>query len=801
MKHVTKLLACASLIATLTACSKDGVDPNPGEKTPVTFKADIATRAHDGAWDAGDVVGLTMLDATRSRILDNVYNYAYYTPTTGGDFLPSVSSKTIYFPQDGSQVAFQGYYPYLPTLGADLKIPFSVVSQASLPQIDLMTTDHIRGFSKNDLLVDLHFKHRLSQVVFNLTIEDGQTAFPLEGVTLTIKGMNTTGTYDLMTDTPTYNNSVADITVPYRTVASERRGIVLPRAAGTGVTFLFTTADGREYTALMDPNLVLDPGYRYTFNVTLQRTPVTVSADITDWIDAPGVGPVNAVTVGTQVSGGNVPNGTEMTVFTGNPTTRTKLADFTFNGTTWSTTPVVYWDNITSPTNFYAEILDPTHGLGIVSPDASQPDARLVATPVPATASNGVSLDLKYPVALGVFNLFSSDGSFTNAELAAMTLTLPQYEAGGTYNNGIFTPGGTPTDVNVPVAATATPGVYGGRAILEPQNINSGGTIAQITTPAPNGRTYEAKYTTTVNFKAGMITEVTIDMKKTDVTISANYTDWVPGQQISLTPVAINIGGTYEGTNTFFNNQDIHVYRLGSTISEYVYSYSPSPTSSGWTGTPTLYWDDMQTNTGNPLRLTSLYFPYQPNTITLNPNQSVYNRTLPIDQSGGYKNEDLLSSHLPDITSPEYVNFEFTHMFSQVRVVLTSPSGQFLPSELQGATVRLNGFVVDGSFSLATGAATGSNTQVTGLIPLTETDGSTYSALVMPSTIASGYGAVTVTLPDYPNTPFTGNLNASLTMVAGKTSLITVTLQKTLIQLSATLEDWGTGPSGTIVIQ
>ena len=108
----------------------------------------------------------------------------------------------------------------------------------------------------------------------------------------------------------------------------------------------------------------------------------------------------------------------------------------------------------------------------------------------------------------------------------------------------------------------------------------------------------------------------------------------------------------------------------------------------------------------------------------------------------------------------------------------------------------MNGFV-----NLPSGTALPAGAAAASIVPQTDTEGSKYSALVMPSTVTSGTTIVTVRLVEYPNVAFTGTLSADLTFVPGKEHLLTVTLHRTEAQLSASYEEWTDGDSGQITIE
>ena len=180
------------LTTTLFSCSDDTEAPViGGDKVKANFTAGIAaaTRVGDVLWDVNDAIGIAMLDRQSKDLHEDIFNLRYYTTTSAGDFTPATPSSIIYFPQNGDEVTFKAYYPFRDGLQRNMLIPISVTDQSSMSAIDFMSAEHLAGFSKNDPNVSLEFHHRLSKVIFKLTIADGVSGLLPEDVNLSIKGM------------------------------------------------------------------------------------------------------------------------------------------------------------------------------------------------------------------------------------------------------------------------------------------------------------------------------------------------------------------------------------------------------------------------------------------------------------------------------------------------------------------------------------------------------------------------------------------------------------------------------------
>lgn len=287
-----KIVLGLGLAFMLGSCSNSDelLTPN-SERVAVKVAADftsLSSTEEDGNWNANSMVGLTMMDKEEANILLNAFNFNYTTPDGTINFQPISEENTAYFPQDGSEVSIKAYHPYNKELTKDQKLPVTVKDQSNLVAIDYMTAEHLEGFSKTDSAVKLHFKHRMAKLIFNISLDDKNQTIPLKDFKLEMSGMKTTGVYDILAEALAINEeSAEDIVVPSNDKDDNREAIVLPREAGEGVSFKFTTEKGDTYVAKMSPELKLEAGYQYTFNIKLQAIPLTVSATVEEWKEGP----------------------------------------------------------------------------------------------------------------------------------------------------------------------------------------------------------------------------------------------------------------------------------------------------------------------------------------------------------------------------------------------------------------------------------------------------------------------------------------------------------------------------------
>lgn len=211
-----------------------------------------------------------------------------------------------------------------------------------------------------------------------------------------------------------------------------------------------------------------------------------------------------------------------------------------------------------------------------------------------------------------------------------------------------------------------------------------------------------------------------------------------------------------------------------------------------------IYWDDIP---NSALNITGVYSPV--NSEPTLSGTTTFTWTISEEQNSAgaayYDRDDLLMSNV-QLTQPAPVNFVFQHVTSKAVIKLEPGEGFDGTSELVGAGIKLLDFDLTGVADISSASITSSSGPMN-VTPKTETDGVQYSALVMPQNKAVGDTILSITLPGYPSTPFYGVLTEALTFEGSKQTVITVTLNKTQILISATLQDWEDGDEGQIEIK
>lgn len=774
------LSAIAALFA--VACTNDVIPPNAENGVEARISAEAggllksgadnlksSTRATNDVWDEGDVIGVTMVNPQSLEVIAPYRNFGY---TTSGDdkFSPNNASQIIYFPTSDEEVAFKAYYPYKKDLPSNLVIPVSTKDQTNLPDIDLMTAEHLSGTSTKDPNVKLHFYHRLAKVVVNLST-DNESISILEGVDVTMKGLKTEASYDLLSESLIVDNNLpgADISFPVSNAKAE--GIILPRPAGEGVEFVITTTDGGKYTAALSSDFEFKEGYVHTFHLRL-KSPAEISATIEPWIE----GPTRHFDVIRVVTGLGITKGFEtghsldLFLKEGTDGKFGLLENFTYEGNNkWTPGSPIYWESITgSPTLFKgATILEKAL-------NDSQMDDILISKEVEVSPYTGVNLELEHVGSKVTVVLQSSDGTFTKADLDAASVILPNYLNSGSYNDkGEFVPGTTRGDI-IPEE---------GVAIFPPQTIANGDNILTVSI---NGRLYEVKAEGTDNFeyKKGYAYTLVLDASKAKVEMSTVIKPWVE-ETIEFEEVRIGVASLDNNSGDLVDGDQLYLFSGDDADritlpGNFVYDEAADTWTYNGPSAP-LYWEDIPAD-GN------LYASITRPAVDAaeGNNQSPdYIVATPIVNKGGTDNTAL--------------NFQLAHQVAKVNVMLRSNT--YGEEKLLNANITLPDYAIGGmldkgvyvpgsnkgTIALAKPAKTGDATEVT----------YNSASYLQPQTVAIGEDLVTIGIDGrtYTVKPEDvklqgGAIAADILYEAGKVTNLIITIEKTGLSVSVDVTGW-----------
>lgn len=278
------LLSIVLMASAMVSCSTDDATSSAqGDKVAAQFSGNISvnTRATGDTWTAGDQIGIFMTTTGKAlaagSISEGVDNVAYETAKGESTFLPI--KEIVYFPIDGN-VDFYAYYPYSKV--TDYKVTLNVADQSDQEAIDFMYVTK-KNCNKATPKVDLLFNHQLSNLVLDIQPGDGLTQNDLSKLTVTVKGQNTTATFNLADGTVSNAGTPADIVLNAVEKGKKYEAILIPTTA-TGRELVFNLNNGHDAPFVWTMPTKLEAGSKYHYtSVKLSRTAAEVTGTILPW--------------------------------------------------------------------------------------------------------------------------------------------------------------------------------------------------------------------------------------------------------------------------------------------------------------------------------------------------------------------------------------------------------------------------------------------------------------------------------------------------------------------------------------
>ena len=187
---------------------------------------------------------------------------------------------------------FVAYYPYTKTL-ADGVYTVDVTDQSIQKNIDLMaaskqTTDRISH------AVAFNFKHKLSKIYLTFKAGEDMTTTDLAGMTVQLTGQQTEATFDVTqpeSEISVTTGNPVTLNLKTSTNGTSAEGIVLPSSDYSGMTLHLVLANNAGYFN-WDLNgsdaEKFEAGKKYVYDITVNKTRLSVTSDITDWIPGNG---------------------------------------------------------------------------------------------------------------------------------------------------------------------------------------------------------------------------------------------------------------------------------------------------------------------------------------------------------------------------------------------------------------------------------------------------------------------------------------------------------------------------------
>ena len=250
---------------------------------------DYDLRVAGTAWEAGDQIGIYVRRTAQNTTWSAeqlLHSNLHYKTTRGGSvatFDPADEQQKVQW-DSSMKYDVLAYYPYnAQTQGG--KIAYSVADQVSLKP--LLISDNLSAIASDDAK-QLIFRQALASLHFEMRSEDGGS---LEGVTVRIVGMPTTGSLDLYSRQWQVDaSSTAEISVPVTVLGATATAtaLILPIEETTSeMKVLFTLPNGRTYTWPLREGQSIVMGQQRTHTITLKDTGTGKVAEVGQYFELP----------------------------------------------------------------------------------------------------------------------------------------------------------------------------------------------------------------------------------------------------------------------------------------------------------------------------------------------------------------------------------------------------------------------------------------------------------------------------------------------------------------------------------
>ena len=295
--HLSTWMLGLALLAASGCSSEDSPEtpepipePVPGQM-PISLHcsiADIVSKATDTAFEAGDRIGLYVVnyDGDTAGSLQSTGNYVDNMPFTYGNGAWTPQS-TVYWKDETTPADFYVYYPYGSNPKDVSAYPVEVKADQSL-EANYKTSDFMWGKTgktyPTEKAVNITLSHLFSCAVVELVAGSGFTDNDLAASDVQVQLNNACcqATVNLANGTVTPASATGSISF-LRTEGNEFKALVIPQSIPASSNFITVTLGGKTYS--MEKSFTFVGGHRYQFTLTIRKTSNGINVDINDWVD------------------------------------------------------------------------------------------------------------------------------------------------------------------------------------------------------------------------------------------------------------------------------------------------------------------------------------------------------------------------------------------------------------------------------------------------------------------------------------------------------------------------------------
>lgn len=292
-----KILGITLLVGILASCSDSDEHFEPGtnnNEIRLTSKVSFARSAYDTQLNSGNKVGFYVTEwldgATKGDpAVKNLYSNVELTADGKGYFDYGTS---MYYPSSGNKVDFYAYHPYQSSAPADVTaIPFSInddqTKLANYLASDLLWANN-DGVNRNNTIVPIEFKHKLSKLEFTIKKGNGTDLQNLNKVEVLQVLPNTTlnltdGSITEAGGTPVNVNALG-IKGTIEETLTGGEAIIIPQTIGSDEKLLQVSLGDVSFSFKPGKETKFESGKKYKYIITINMGGIEVSSSIVDWI-------------------------------------------------------------------------------------------------------------------------------------------------------------------------------------------------------------------------------------------------------------------------------------------------------------------------------------------------------------------------------------------------------------------------------------------------------------------------------------------------------------------------------------
>ena len=601
---IKKYITLALTTLMLAGCTSDDDFSQEQSRLPLLFETSLSgncpvTRAVGGQFDDDDVLKCYVRhiysnDLSTDKNYQEVSAYKRLV-TLNKDGEPTVKQYWDDYSDSNSEDndlrtsnhALQSFYGYCYNGGTPTIALVEATGVLGWTTDDDQTTDG--DMKKNDLLwsaaqdpvtyqhakenrsgLEIPYTHAMSKFTIVVVAGDGFEVGDLDATTVTLDGMNLTGTFTAPTATveATGTTTVKMFANAASTTTDSKpcrayEAVAVPMTALTSGQLLATiqNVDGNDYQVLLSDKILdswkdgikedkSQSGYNYKLTVTLKKQAISVVATLADWTDvsATSTGEINFKADVTSIDKNNaiaLKNGDSFSLWrtTDNTDFGTIATTATFNGSQFVNTPAIYWPN--GSDNFYFRALaqktadktldavttiNVTQGTDLLwgttaAHTGTEADGSTAHNYAEGAAINprtgNVPLIFRHVMSNVTVDLKTTTGA-DKVDLTGATVTLTNLTTDGTIDiaAGGITSGSTVADITAD-----------GQTIMVPQTISDD---TRLIITLTDGTTYSLQLNKCTDATDAAVTEwtsgnkytYTITLKKEEIKFRALVQDW-----------------------------------------------------------------------------------------------------------------------------------------------------------------------------------------------------------------------------------------------------------------------------------